>query len=115
MKKIEYERFKEHILDYFPDTKELKNEIERYKTIPDSHGTLWGAVDTMCQYGLFDVYYGQCLDTLKEVYGDEFDESRYFTKKGDWRWQKNTCYLWTVYKAKICKTIEMMIKKGELK
>lgn len=112
MKNIEYRKFREHILDHMDGgIKELKKTIEDYKELRESNGTLWGAVDTMCQYGLFDVYYDQVLDTLKEVYGDEFDERKYITKDRQWRWKNNEAYIWTVYKAKIAKTIEIMIKK----
>lgn len=114
MKSIEYRKFREHILDHMESVERLKEELDRYLLLPESNGTLWGAVDTMCQYGLFDVYYDQVLDTLKEVYGDEFDESKYLTKDRQWRWKNNEAYIWTVYKAKIAKTIEMMYKKGEL-
>lgn len=115
MKNIEYRKFREHILDHMDGgIEELKKTIEDYKELRESNGTLWGAVDTMCQYGLFDVYYDQVLDTLKEVYGDEFDESKYITKDRQWRWKNNDAYIWTAYKAKIAKTIEIMIKKGEI-
>lgn len=115
MKKIEYEKFREHVLAHMDDNpKKLKDTIEDYLELRESKGTLWGAVDTMCQWGLFDCYYDQCLESLKEVYGDEFDESKYFTKDRQLRWRKNEAYVWTVYKAKIYKTIEMMIKKGEI-
>lgn len=113
MTNIEYRKFKAHIYMYL-DPQELKDTIKTYKGLRESNGTLWGAVNTMCQWGVFNCYHDQCLDTLKEVYGDEFDESRYLTKKGDWRWKNNEAYVWTVYKAKICKAIEMMIKKGEI-
>lgn len=114
MTNTEYRKFREHILDHMESVERLKEELDRYLLLPESNGTLWGAVDTMCQYGLFDVYYDQVLDTLKEVYGDEFDESKYITKDRQWRWKNNDAYIWTTYKAKIAKTIEIMIKKGEI-
>lgn len=115
MKKLEFEKYREHILNHMEgDTHKLAETIEIYKDLRDSNGTLWGAVDTMCQYGLFDVYFSDCLETLKEIYGDEFDENKYITKNREWRWKNNECYLWTVYKAKIAKTIEIMEKKGEI-
>lgn len=114
MKNTEYRKFKEHILDHMESVEKLSSTIEDYKTLPESEGNFWKTIDTMCQYGLFDVYYDQCLETLKEVYGDEFDESKYITKDRQWRWKNNEAYIWTIYKAKIAKTIETMIKKGEL-
>jgi len=114
MTNIEYRKFREHVLGHMDgNMKKLKNYINEYKTLRESKGTLWGAVDTMCQYGLFDVYYDQCLETLKNVYGDEFDESKYITKDRQWRWKNNDAYIWTVYKAKIAKTIEKMIKEKD--
>lgn len=112
MKIVEYNKFVDHILGRMNDNPEkLKRTVEDYLELRESKGTLWGAVDTMCQYGLFDCYYSQCLNTLKEVYGDEFDESKYITKDGQWRWRNGDAYIWTVYKSKICKTIEMMKEK----
>lgn len=115
MTNIEYRKYRQHILDHMDGSLEkLKNTIKDYKELRESNGTLWGAVDTMCQWGLFDVYYSDVLDTLKDVYGDKFDESKYITKDRQWRFKNNEAYCWTVYKAKIAKTIETMFKKGEL-
>jgi len=112
MTNTEYRKYRQHILDYMDDDlKKLKSKLEDYKTLPESGGTLRGAIDTMCQYGIFDVYYDQCLETLKEIYGDEFDESRYITKGRQWRFKGREAYIWTIYKAKITKTIELMYKK----
>ncbi len=116
MKKLEFEKFREHVLGHMDDDLEnLEKTIKQYKDLRESNGTLYGAIDTMCQYGLFDVYFSDCLETLKWVYGDEFDESRYITKDREWRYKKGENYLWTVYKWKIASTIKMMIKKGEVK
>ena len=115
MKKIEYEKFKQHILSHEDDNpKRLKEDLDRYLLLPESNGTLWGAVNTMCQYGCFDVYYRQVMDTLKEIYSDEFNESKYMTKDGQFRLKNNEAYCWVVYKAKVAKAIEMMIKNGEI-
>lgn len=116
MKKAEFEKYRGHILDHIDGgTKELANTVKQYKDIRESNGTLWGAVDTMCQSRLFDVCCSDCLKTLKWVYGDEFDESKYITKNGDWRLKNNERYIWVIYKAKIAKAIEIMEKKGELR
>ena len=115
MKKLEFEKYREHILNHMDgDIQKLSETIKQYKTLRESNGTLYGAVDTMCQYGLFDIYFSDCLETLKWVYGDEFDESKYITKNREWRWKNDENYLWTVYKAKIAKAIEIMVKKGEI-
>lgn len=113
MTNIEYRKFKAHIYMHF-DPKELKDEIEHYKTLPKTYGLTWNAVYTMCQYGRFDIYYDEVMETLKEVYGDKFDKSKYLTKDGSYRFKNNEAYCWSVYKAKLAKTIEIMEKKGEL-
>lgn len=113
MRNTEYRKFKAHIYNYL-DPQELKDTIKTYKKLRESNGTIWGAVQTMVQYGVFDVYHSQVIDTLKHIYGDDFKESVYFTKNGDYREKNNETYCWTVYKNKICRTIETMIKKGEL-
>lgn len=115
MTKLEYEKFKEHVLGFFESPEELRDEITHYQvTIPEAGGSLFNAVDTMCQYGCFDIYFSDCLETLKDVYGDDFDESKYLTKDGQWRYKNNEAYVWTVYKAKVARTIYEMYKKGEL-
>lgn len=114
MKKLEFEKLKEHILEHMESVEKLYSTIENYKKLPESEGNFWKTIDTMCQYGLFDVYHNQCLETLKEVYGDKFDESRYITKDRQWREKGGETYIWTAYKAKIAKTIELMKKNGEI-
>lgn len=115
MTKLEYEKFKEHVLGFYESPKELKEEVEHYKNdLYECGGTVFGAVEKMCQYGCFDVYHSDCLETLKEVYGDDFDESKYLTKDGAWRYKNNEAYVWTVYKAKVARAIYEMYKKGEL-
>ena len=115
MTNTEYRKFYNHVLEYFDgNIEKLKDTIKIYKELPESEGIFWKTIDTMCQYGLFDVYYSQCLETLKYIYGEDFDKSRYITKDGGWKFKNNEAYIWTIYKAKIAKTIEMMYKKGEI-
>lgn len=115
MTKLEYEKFREHILEFYENPKELRDEITHYQVvIPEAGGSLYNAVDTMCQYGCFEVYYHDVLEVLKNVYGDDYDDSKYVTKDGNLRYKNNEVYCWTIYKAKLAKTIEMMYKKGDL-
>lgn len=115
MTNIEYCKFRQHILNHMENSlEELKNIIKIYKSLKETNGTLWGAVNAMCKYNVFDVYYGDVMETLKNVYGDKFDESKYLTEDGQYRVKNNETYCWKVYKAKIFKTIEIMEKKGEL-
>ena len=105
MTNIEYRKYRQHILDHMDGSlKKLKTRIKDYIILPESNGTLWGAIDTMCQFGLFDVYYDQVLETLKDIYGSAFDESKYITKDRQYRYKNNEAYCWTVYKAKIART-----------
>ena len=115
MTNTEYRKYRQHILDHMDGSLEkLKNAIKDYKELRKSNNTLWGAVDIMCQYGLFDVYYSDVLGTLKNIYGDKYDESKYLTKNGDIRWKNGEAYCWKVYKAKIAKAIEIMLREGEV-
>lgn len=116
MTNTEYRRFRQHILDYMDgDIKELKDTVKTYKKLRYvSDGTTWGAAQTMCQYGVFDIYCDQVMETLEKIYGDDFKESKYITKDGEYRYKNNEAYCWTIYKAKIARTIEIMEKKGEI-
>ena len=114
MTNTEYRKFRQHILDHMETVENLGNELDRYKTTIPEANTTWNAAQVMCQYGIFDVYYDDVMETLRDVYGDKFDESKYLTKDGQYRFKNNEAYCWTVYKAKLAKTIEIMEKKGEI-
>lgn len=115
MKKVEFEKFVEHILGHFDGKEEdLKSCIERYKEDRDSGGTLNGAIDLMCQYGVFDVYYDDVEETLRDIYGEDYDSSKYFNKDGSWKFRNGENYIWTIYKSKITTTINKMIEKEML-
>lgn len=112
MKKLEYEKFKEHILSSM-DIEDLKANLETYGKLSGCDSTYQRAKQ-MVQYGSFECYFSGVIDVLKDVYGDDFKEDVYFTKDGDYRWKNDECYCWTVYKHKVALTIETMVKKGEL-
>lgn len=113
MKKIEYENFKKHILDYM-SVEDLKETLKTYRNLVHCDYTYVKAKQ-MVQDGCFACYYADVLDILKSIYGDDYKEDVYFTKDGELRWKNDECYCWTVYKHKIALTIETMEKKGELK
>lgn len=113
MRTAEYNKYKKHILEYM-DKQELDETLANYKKLRGSNGTTFGAAQTMVQYGCFACYYWQCLETFEEVYGEEYNQDIYLTKAGDFRVKNNEVYCWTIYKAKISKTIEIMEKKGEI-
>lgn len=115
MTNIEYRKYREHILDHMDnDLEKLKSEVKRFKELPESNNTIWGAVDTMCQYGVFDVYYSDVLETLEDIYGSEFDKTKYIKKDGGLKTKNGETYCWKVYKAKISRAIEIMEKNGEI-
>lgn len=113
MKKVEYEKFKEHILGSM-DIEDLKANLQSEKTRCYCDCTYTKAKQ-MVQDGFFECYYAGVIEVLKDIYGDDFKEDVYFTKDGELRWKNDECYCWTVYKHKIALTIETMEKKGELK
>ena len=112
MTNIEYRKFKAHIFMHL-DADELADILYGYLH-KDENRTLWGGVEMMCKEGYFNKTYGQVLDTLKYIYGDKYDESKYLTENGGIRVKNGVAYCWIVYKAKIAKTIEIMIKKGDI-
>ena len=113
MKKLEYEKFKEHILGSM-ELEDLKANLETYSKICVCDSTYQRAKQ-LVQDGAFECYYDGVIDVLKTVYGDDFKEDVYFTKDGSYRWKNDECYCWTVYKHKVALTIETMEKKGLLK
>lgn len=113
MRTAEYNKFKSHILEYM-DKQELAETLANYKTLRESNGTTWGAGQTMVQWGCFACYYSQVIEALKEIYGEEYKPEIYETKAGDLRWKNGEAYCWTIYKAKIARTLETMERKGEL-
>lgn len=102
----EFTNWRKHVLDYMT-LEDIKANLKGLDYI--KKGTFAKAVE-MVQAGFFACYYNQCLDALKEVYADKFDESIYFTKKHEWRWRNGECCVWTVYKAKIALTVSKMLQ-----
>ena len=112
MRTAEYNKFKSHILDYM-EAESIRKQIKQYK----AHGkcaTTWEAGQQMAQDGFFACYYSQVLNEFKNIYGEEYKPEIYETKSGDLRWKNGEAYCWTVYKAKIARTLETMERKGEL-
>lgn len=113
MRTAEYNKFKQHILDYM-EIEELRENLNNYKRIEHRNSNTWDAAVNMVQEGCFACYYWQVLEALKNVYGDDYKPEIYETKTGELRWKNGEAYCWTVYKAKIARTIEMMERKGEI-
>ena len=62
--------------------------------------------------GFFDCYYAQILDTLKEVYGDDYKEDIYLDKKGEFRIKLGEPYCWKVYLSKMAMAIKKLMKEN---
>jgi len=112
MRTVEYNKFKAHILEYM-EAEDIREQIKAYKERRDCP-TTWKAGEQMVQDGCFACYYSQVLSALKDIYGDEYRYETYETKSGDLRWKNGEVYCWTVYKAKIARTIALMEQKGEI-
>lgn len=103
MKIQEYKKLKSIILSYIDDVPSM---IENIK----AHGQ---GIQGWIQAGALACYYSTCDEELREVYGDDFKESVYYTKDGDYRWKNGEAYIWTVYKWKMGQAIEKLIKEWE--
>ena len=112
MRTAEYNNYKKHILEYM-EAEDIKANIEAFKERRDCP-TTWKAGEMMTQDGFFACYYSQVIEVLKEIYGKDYKAETYETKNGDLRWKNGEAYCWTIYKAKIARTIETMERKGEL-
>ena len=110
-KLVEYEKSGE--LSYAS----TRNELAQMLGFPENNKTGISWVNNMVNRGyISETLHGYENGKMRKeyIYGDDFKESVYFTKNGDYREKNNETYCWTVYKNKICRTIETMIKKGEL-
>ena len=112
MRTAEYNKFKSHILEYM-EAEDIREQIKQYKAHRNC-ATTWQAGEQMAQDGCFACYYSQVLAELKDIYGEDYKAETYETKSGDLRWKNGEAYCWTIYKAKIARTIETMERKGEL-
>lgn len=99
MKIKEYEAYKNHILNYMT--------IDDLKANLESH-----TPEQLIRDGFFDCYYAQILDTLKEVYGDEYNKDIYLDKKGELRIKLGEPYCWKVYLGKMAMAIKKLMKEN---
>lgn len=98
MKIKEYQAYKKHILNYVT-VDELKIDL-KYHT-----------PQKLVRDGFFNCYISQVLDTLKEVYGDEYKPETYLTKNGDLKYRNGEPYCWTIYINKMAMAIEKLVKE----
>lgn len=98
MKTLEYQAYKKHILQYMT-LDDLKDNLEHHTPAE------------LVRDGFFDCYYAQVLDTLKDVYGDEYKQKIYLRKDGDTKFRNGEAYCWTVYVNKMAMAIKKMVEE----
>ena len=74
-------------------------------SVPGEDSTSLKKAMRLVEGGNFGVSYEDAFDDLKSIYGDNFKESTYKTKAGDWKYKDGEAYVWTTYKYKLAKAI----------
>ena len=85
----------------------IKEDIEAIKEPRDV--SKWGAILRLVKSGNFACSYYQIEEDMREIYGKEYDPTRYHTKSGDLRYKGNTAYIEHIYTIKMAQAIEKMI------
>ena len=98
MKKDVFEKVKSYVLDNI-----TVEEIKNYKK--DGYYPL-----KLVEDGFFSVYYYQVLEDLETFYWENFDKTRYFTKKWELKYKNGEVYARTIYKNMLAYTMEKLIK-----
>lgn len=91
------------------DPKEtMKHDMEACAT-PTSLalGYYWAAKE-LVQNGAFACYYSQAEATLKDIYGESYDATRYYNKDGSLKYKNGQAYLWTIYVHKMAQAISKL-------
>ena len=109
MTNLEFNKWKEYILS---DTDE-DALFENIKAGADPRDSFWGAIKRYVQNGNFACYYTDMLDALKDIYGENFDESRYVNKDNSWKFAGNDYKVVKVYEAKMVLALEKIFKGRE--
>lgn len=100
MRKSEYINYKKHILEYV-EPADFIADVEAYHGRNYKAPTIWAACRQMVLDGFFACYYSQVLDALADIYGDEYDDTKYLCKNGDLRYKSGQPYCWTIYADKM--------------
>lgn len=98
MKIKECQAYKKHILSYM-SLDDLKANLEYHTP------------EQLVRSGFFACYYSQVLDTLKEVYGDDYKPETYLDKDGDVKFRGDEAYCWTVYVNKMATAIDKLTRE----
>lgn len=70
--------------------------------------TLYRAILSLAKRGGFACYNSDILADLAEIYGDDYDESRYTTKSGDYKYKNGELYALSVYAHKLALSLEKL-------
>lgn len=71
----------------------------------------YDAIKRLILAGNFAYTYYDMEQDLKEIYGAEYDASRYYTKGGELKYKGGTAWIASVYTAKMAQAIEQLIKE----
>ena len=112
MRNEEFQKIKKHIEAFCGGEKDAIEFFEHTKKALKIENDFLCAIK-MVDYGEFEVYFEDAEKFLKELYGEEYVEKIYKTKKGDFRIKNGEVYLWTVYKNKIAQAFMKMMEEVE--
>lgn len=117
MKKAVYERCKELVLSRYESMEDLNADLMACGVWRMAQGeprpTTYQMALQLIQSGAFDCYCQQALQSLRYIYQDGWDASRYLKKNGDFRWRGGECYAWTIYKNTLATCINRMMEEEE--
>ena len=112
MRNEEFQKIKKHIEAFCGSEKDAIKILEHTKKALKIENDFICAMK-MVEFGEFEVYIEDAETFLKELYGEEYDEEIYKTKKGDFRTKNGEVYVWTVYKIKIGRAFMKMMEEVE--
>ena len=112
MRNEEFQKIKKHIEAFCGSEKDAVESLEHAKKSFRMEND-FVAAKKMVECGEFEVYYEGVEKFLKELYGEEYREDIYKTKKGDFRTKNGEVYVWTIYKNKIALALAKMGREVE--
>ena len=114
MRNEEFQKIKKHIEALYGGEKNAIKILEHTKKALKIENNFICAIK-MVDYGEFEVYFEDAEKLLKELYGEEYVEKIYKTKKGDFITkngeENGEVYLWTIYKNKIAQAFVKMVRQ----
>lgn len=85
----------------------IKEDIEAIKEPRDVSER--EAILRLVKSGNFACSYYQIEEDMREIYGAEYDATRYCTKSGDLKYKAGVAYIDHIYTAKLAQAIEKII------